>query len=261
MPAIPSPLATGPICTTLRKAPLATSWTNCRKESRKSGASRSAPIAACASAWSSIRSGRPKCISKGRPRGTTRSHATITDPRAVLNALERLANGCGSESPRVRQDLSIAEGQLRDYQARLGKPFQHDQYLFELTELRDQLKAGLSASAQARGDEARQAVAGIAERIKALKAAHSIEAAPQRIRQKHATAEEPVTARIRRRKEAVPAADAVIQPEAAASPSGTSQLPESTAQASSIKPQMTFQECLASERRNAHLPENEPTRS
>ncbi len=40
-----------------------------------------------------------------------------------------------------------AESQLRDYQARLGKPFPHDTYLAELTGLRDQLKAGLSATA------------------------------------------------------------------------------------------------------------------
>ena len=56
-------------------------------------------------------------------------------PRAVLNALERLANAYGSECVRVRQDLAIAESQLRDYQARLGKPFLHDAYLSELTEL------------------------------------------------------------------------------------------------------------------------------
>ena len=65
-------------------------------------------------------------------------------PRAVLNALERLASAYGSECARVRQDLAIAESQLRDYQARLGKPFLHDAYLSELTTLRDQLKAGLS---------------------------------------------------------------------------------------------------------------------
>jgi hypothetical protein len=39
-------------------------------------------------------------------------------PRAVLNALERLATGYGSECVRVRQDLAIAQSQLRDYQAR-----------------------------------------------------------------------------------------------------------------------------------------------
>lgn len=33
-------------------------------------------------------------------------------PRAVLNALERLANSYGSEVVRVRQDLAICESQL-----------------------------------------------------------------------------------------------------------------------------------------------------
>ena len=92
-------------------------------------------------------------------------------PRAVLNALERLANAYGSECVRVRQDLAIAESQLRDYQARLGKPFLHDAYLSELTNLRDQLKAGLSATAQVQGDEAGPSVSDLAEKIKALKAA------------------------------------------------------------------------------------------
>lgn len=39
------------------------------------------------------------------------------------NALERLAKGYDSECSRVRPDLEIAQGQLRDYQARLGAPF------------------------------------------------------------------------------------------------------------------------------------------
>ena len=50
-------------------------------------------------------------------------------------------------------------------------------------------------------DEAGPSVSELAEQIKALKAAHSIEATPQRVRQKQSTAEEPVTARIRRRTE------------------------------------------------------------
>ena len=41
-------------------------------------------------------------------------------PRAVLNALERLADGYGSQIATIRQELAIAEAQLRDYQARLG---------------------------------------------------------------------------------------------------------------------------------------------
>jgi len=105
---------------------------------------------------------------------------------------------------RVRQDLVIAESQLRDYQVRLGKPFHHDAYLAELTTVRDQLKAGLSATAQMQSDEGKPIVSELAEQIKALKAAHTIEATPQRVGQKHSSAEEPVTARIRRRAERSP---------------------------------------------------------
>jgi hypothetical protein len=65
-------------------------------------------------------------------------------PRAVLNSLDRLAKGYADECARIRQDLSIAESQLRDYQARMGTAFPHEAYLSELTALRDQLKAGLA---------------------------------------------------------------------------------------------------------------------
>ena len=76
------------------------------------------------------------------------------------------------------RDLAIAESQLRDYQARLGKPFPHDAYLAELTALRDQLKAGLSGTAQEPGKQEGPSVSELAERIKALKAANTIEATP-----------------------------------------------------------------------------------
>lgn len=127
-------------------------------------------------------------------------------PRAVMNALERLAAGYASEIVRVRQDLSIAESQLRDYQARLGKPFTHDAYLAELTDLRDKLKAKLSAGGQETGDENGPTTADLSDKIKGLKAANTIEASPQRARQKHIAAEEPITARIRRRQEEMEAA-------------------------------------------------------
>ncbi|MGA8614353.1 MAG: helicase, partial [Xanthobacteraceae bacterium] len=119
-------------------------------------------------------------------------------PRAVLNALGRLAGGYGAECNRMRQDLALAQSQLRDYQARLGAPFPHDAYLTELTGLRDQLKIGLSGAVPEQGGEA-PTVAELAERIKTLKAAHTIEAAPPRTGKRRASAEEPVTARIRRR--------------------------------------------------------------
>jgi len=133
-----------------------------------------------------------------RQSGLSRDHQ---GPRAVLNALERIATGYAAETVRARQDLSIAESQLRDYQARLGQPFPHEAYLSELTELRDQLKAGLSATHHDAGHEDGPSVSDLADRIKALKAANTIEATPQRIQRKQAAAEEPITARIRRRQE------------------------------------------------------------
>ena len=113
--------------------------------------------------------------------------------------MERLANGYESESDRIRQDLAIAEAQLRDYQARLGTEFMLDAYLSNLTGLRDQLKAGLSGAAHEAGKEEGPSISELAERIKAVKAANSVEATPQRVGQKQSTAEEPITARIRRR--------------------------------------------------------------
>jgi len=166
-------------------------------------------------------------------------------PRAVLNALERLATGYGSESVRVRQDLSIAESQLRDYQARLGKPFLHEKYLNELTELRDRLKVKLSVTGHESGEEREPTAFELADRIKALKAANTIEGTPQRARQKHSTAEEPVTARIRRRAEAGYDSESAIQPNAAPGP-GTALLPEQ--QKPPGKPPKTFQERIALER-------------
>jgi hypothetical protein len=134
-------------------------------------------------------------------------------PRAVLNALERLASGYRSDCDRVQQDLGIAESQLRDYQARLGKPFPHEGYLSELTTLRDLLKASLSGTNPDPGAEPQLGVAELADRIKTLKAAHTIEATPQRTGKRPCSGEEPVTARIRRRTETTPASDATIEPE------------------------------------------------
>ena len=80
--------------------------------------------------------------------GAATRYATLSrdshGPRAVLNALDRLAGTYEAQAATARQDLAIAEGQLRDHQARLGRAFGHDAYLAELTGLRDQLKAGLS---------------------------------------------------------------------------------------------------------------------
>ena len=135
-------------------------------------------------------------------------------PRAVLNALDRLAGGYPGQCETARQDLAIAEGQLHDHEARIGRPFLHDAYRAELTSLRDRLKAGLSQATPEPGTEA-VPVAELADRIKALKAAHTIDAAPERTAARRIAAEEPVTARIRRRAIAAPAIEPPAEPEAA----------------------------------------------
>jgi len=129
-------------------------------------------------------------------------------PRAVLNALERLASSYALECERAQRDLSVAEGQLRDYQARLGRPFALDSYLAQLTALRDQLRAGLSAAPAEEGEEKRPDVSELAEQIKALKAANTFDSAPGRTAKRVVAAEEPVTTRIRRRTETSLTADA-----------------------------------------------------
>jgi len=119
-------------------------------------------------------------------------------PRAVLNAVERLAKGYRVECERTRQDLELAQRQLHDYEARVGQPFAHAGYLERLAALRDQLKTGLSGAERKEGEPT---VADLAERIKALRAENTVEAAPERTATRRVSAEEPVTARIRRRAE------------------------------------------------------------
>lgn len=124
-------------------------------------------------------------------------------PRAVLNALERLAGSYRTECDSLRQELAIAETQLRDYQARVGKPFPYDPYLTTLTALRDQLRVALSGTAPEPTTEPSPTASELAEQIKAIQTSNRIEAAPERIGKRRSSAEEPVTARIRRRMEAI----------------------------------------------------------
>lgn len=152
---------------------------------------------------------------------TTRHERFLRDrpgPRAVLNALDRLSGECGTDIARVRQELSIAETQLRDYQARIGKPFTHDAHQTELTSLRDQLKAslagigpnGVGRATPEAGDQPPLTSAELAEQIKGLKARNAIEAAPERSGVRRIDAEEPVTARIRRHAASPRCEDALI---------------------------------------------------
>ena len=148
---------------------------------------------------------------------TTRTYGLSKEhqgPRAVLNALERIANSYGTEITRLRSDNAITEGQLRDYQERLGKPFSHEAYLNELTAQRDTLKARLSSKQVETQDDDSPSTAELASQIKSLKAANTIESGTARSERKPVVIEESVTARIRRRQEETASTGQSMSPEA-----------------------------------------------
>ena len=155
--------------------------------------------------------------------GRTTRHAMLSrdhqGPRAVLNALDRLADEYEPERDRVRQDIAIAEGQLRDHQARLGQPFGHEAYLAELTGLRDRLRDGLAGKPPPQDGAERSTVAELAERIKAVRAAHVVAPTAERAERRTTSAEEPVVARIRRRAGRVAVAGPPPGPRSGSSPS------------------------------------------
>jgi hypothetical protein len=137
-------------------------------------------------------------------------------PRAVLNALERLADSYGGPLATAHRDLEIAKAQLRDYEARLDQPFEQKDYQEELTALRDQLKAALSGGTPEASGQSQPTAAALAERIQALKSSHTIDATPERSRTRNASAAEAITARIRRRTARQPTVEPIPEAEIAA---------------------------------------------
>jgi N12 class adenine-specific DNA methylase len=141
----------------------------------------------------------PDLYLQGESRRVTMLSKEHHGPRAVLNGLERLAGTYQTECACDKQELGIAQSQFRDYQSRIGQPFPHEAYLAELTALRDRLKASLSGATAEAGREPRVSTSELAEQIKSLRYTFKIDAASERTERRQLSAEEPVTARIRRR--------------------------------------------------------------
>jgi hypothetical protein len=95
--------------------------------------------------------------------------------------------------------------QRLDYETRLGAAFTHTAYQEELAALRDRLEAALSSPAEAIDTES------IVADIDALKAAHTLEAAPVHAPRKAPSVAEAVTTRLMHR--AAEAAPVSAQPE------------------------------------------------
>ena len=194
-----------------------------RRRARDAQRPPRATIAACASALRCPRTAVPEVFVEGARRAMAPLSRDHHGPRAILNAVERLVGSYDAQCDTRPADLAIAQDQLRDYQARLGAPFPHDAYLTELTGLRDQLKAALSITTPDPAAKPLPPAHELADQIKALKAAHTIEAAPQRLTARSAArAEEPIAARIRHR----------VKESARSSPEEDTSLPAAAAQPS-----------------------------
>ena len=164
--------------------------------------------------------GAPEVYVEGVLRRSTPLARDVHGPRAILNAVERLLSTAASERDKAIRDLTIAQGQLRDYETHLGAGFAHAAYLEELTGLRHQLEAALSHTAQEAAERSLPTVGALVERLKALKAAHTLDAAPLRSAPRRtATVEEAITTRIRQREQA----EAALQPEAVPAPGSPAQ--------------------------------------
>jgi hypothetical protein len=147
--------------------------------------------------------GAPEVYLEGAVRRCTPLARDVHGPRAILNAIERLIGSATMERDTATRDLAIAQGQRRDYESRLGAGFAHAGYLEALTALRTQLEAALSSTAQEAAEASLPPVGELVERLKALQAAHTLDAAPERSAPRPtATVAEAITTRIRQREQA-----------------------------------------------------------
>jgi hypothetical protein len=147
--------------------------------------------------------GAPEVYVEGALRRSAPLARDVHGPRAILNAIERLIGNAAAERDKATRDLAIAQGQCRDYETRVGAGFAHAAYLEALTALRTQLEAALSSTTHEEAEGSLPTVGDLVARLKALHAAHTVEAAPERSAlRRTATVEEAITTRIRQREQA-----------------------------------------------------------
>jgi hypothetical protein len=154
--------------------------------------------------------GAPEVYVEGALRRYAPLARAVHGPRAILNAVDRLIGTAEPERDKATRDLTIAQGQRRDYDTRLGTGFAHAAYLEELTALRNQLEAALSHTAQDGAKASPPSVGVLVDRLKAMHAAHTLDATPPRsVPRNTATVEEAITTRIRQWEQA----EAALQPD------------------------------------------------
>lgn len=132
-----------------------------------------------------------------RTASLSRDHA---GPRAVLNAISRMADSFTEHIEKTKQDLALAKQQLHDYQSRLGAEFEHEAYCYKLTELRNQLRLALSVNPHESesADAPKLTIAEITDQMQQLRSSHTpSEAVRRQSESPEFTAELPVTTRVR----------------------------------------------------------------
>ena len=145
--------------------------------------------------------GQPDVYVEGAMTRITGVSSVNPGPRAVLNAVERLLESFPVEITHIEQDMSIAESQLHDYEARLGKSFVHEAYVSELAQLRNALKERLTGRTDPATATDGPTMDELVTGIKSLTASHTVDTSQPRSERRPTTAEEPVTTRIRRKQE------------------------------------------------------------
>jgi N12 class adenine-specific DNA methylase len=140
-------------------------------------------------------------LSGATTRRTTLSR-DATGPRAILNALNRMAASYREQSSITDGEIQLARQQLHDYQVRLGALFPHQAHTDRLRQLRDQLKLALSSPPSPESDEQPPSTAEIAASIKQLCVSQAADAIAVRESEPAVTtAEEPITRRLKRQME------------------------------------------------------------
>lgn len=133
---------------------------------------------------------------------TTRMEPLSNDhqgPRAVLNAANRLINSFEDQHQRTVASIELAKQQHHDYQQRVGIPFELDEYVKELSQLRNSLKLALSDRPSEPTTAPLLTVAEITAKIKSLRSSHTSDETPKRNTEVQvSTSEEPIVTRLKR---------------------------------------------------------------
>lgn len=115
--------------------------------------------------------------------------------RAILNALTRLSESYEAQVATTRRELEIAQGQLRDYEPRVGRAFPYETYTAQLSQKCHELRRALSEN-----QEGQRPATEIAQDIEHLKATSFVEPFSDDLKptaKRRERLERPVTARVR----------------------------------------------------------------